>query len=76
MEAAGPSPAGKGFAMSTGAKAALAVIAAVIVLWVLPIPGWLVFVALVGVPVVAYLMLDESQRRRLRGVVTRKQIGR
>jgi Flp pilus assembly protein TadB len=61
--------------MSTGAKAALAVIAAVIVLWVLPIPGWLVLVALVGVPVVVYLMLDESQRRRLKGI-TRKQLGR
>ncbi|WP_405565760.1 hypothetical protein [Streptomyces sp. NBC_01180] len=36
------------------------------------LPGLLV---LVGVPVVAYLLLDPSQRRRLRRI-TRKEIGR
>jgi membrane protein implicated in regulation of membrane protease activity len=54
--------------------AALAI--AAIALWLLP--GWLaalVLVALVAAPVVAYLLLDPSQRRRLRRV-SRKQIGR
>jgi Flp pilus assembly protein TadB len=62
--------------MSTGAKAALGIAAVIFVLWVLPIPGWLVFAALVGVPLAAYFMLDESQRRRLRSNFGRKQIGR
>ncbi len=47
-----------------------------IALWLLP--GWLVvliIVALVALPVAAYLMLDPSQRRRLRRA-GRKQIGR
>lgn len=35
-------------------------------------PGLLI---MIGVPVAAYLMLDSTQRRRLRGV-SRKQIGR
>jgi hypothetical protein len=41
------------------------------------LPGWvklLGFVLLVGVPVAGYLMLDPSQRRRLRGQ-TRKRLG-
>ncbi|MEN8651959.1 hypothetical protein ABCR94_15415 [Streptomyces sp. 21So2-11] len=35
-------------------------------------PGLLI---MIGVPVVAYLMLDDSQRRRLRRI-SRKEIGR
>jgi len=53
------------------------VLATTIILWALPIPGFivgLVFLALVAAPVVGYFMLDPSQRRRLRRV-TRKQIG-
>jgi hypothetical protein len=41
------------------------------------LPGWvklLGFVLLVGVPAAGYLMLDPSQRRRLRGQA-RKRIG-
>jgi hypothetical protein len=42
------------------------------------LPGWLValiIVALVALPVAAYLLLDSSQRRRL-WRANRKQIGR
>lgn len=35
----------------------------------------IIFVVLVGVPIVAYVMLDPSQRRRVRGQA-RKRIGR
>jgi len=41
------------------------------------LPGWvklLGFVLLVGVPAAGYMMLDPSQRRRLRGQA-RKRIG-
>ena len=41
------------------------------------LPGWvklLGFVLLVGVPAAGYLMLDPSQRRRLRGQ-SRKRLG-
>ena len=41
------------------------------------LPGWvklLGFVLLVGVPAAGYLMLDPSQRRRLRGQA-RKRLG-
>ena len=46
-----------------------AIIAAII--W---LPFWLVVLVIVGVPVVGYLMLDPSQRRRLRSR-RRRQIG-
>ncbi|HEY7489403.1 MAG TPA: hypothetical protein VH912_33505 [Streptosporangiaceae bacterium] len=52
-----------------------AVAAAIILYWLLP--GWLFALAVLGliaIPVVGYLMLDESQRRRLRGQ-TRKRLG-
>lgn len=41
-------------------------------------PWWLtllLFLAVVGIPVVGYAMLDSTQKRRLRNVA-RKQIGR
>jgi Flp pilus assembly protein TadB len=42
----------------------------------IPIIGFLpALLVLIGVPVVAYLMLDPHQRRRLRRI-TRKEIGR
>lgn len=47
--------------------------AALILLWWV-LPTWLFFVALVGVPVAGYLMLDPSQRRKLRNRRNR-QIG-
>jgi Flp pilus assembly protein TadB len=56
-----------------------AVIAAggvVVGLILIPIIGFLpALLVLIGVPVVAYLMLDSGQRRRLRRI-TRKEIGR
>jgi 4-hydroxybenzoate polyprenyltransferase len=53
----------------------IGVIAALIAFVLLP--GWIKLlgvVLLVGVPVAGYLMLDPSQRRRLRGQ-TRKRLG-
>jgi hypothetical protein len=34
--------------------------------------GWLIFAVLVGIPVVAYLSLDRSQRRRIRNMRNRR----
>jgi membrane protein implicated in regulation of membrane protease activity len=51
------------------------VVAAIILYWLLP--GWLFALAVIGliaIPVVGYLMLDPSQRRRLRGQ-GRKRLG-
>ncbi|GAA3020225.1 hypothetical protein [Streptomyces fulvorobeus] len=60
--------------MSNGAKIALGGVVAAAVLW--PLIGfWWALLVLIGVPVAGYLMLDPSQRRRLRRV-SRKQIGR
>jgi hypothetical protein len=39
------------------------------------IPLWVFFLVIIGIPVVAYLALDPSQRRRLRRA-SRRQIGR
>ncbi|MFG2295684.1 hypothetical protein [Streptomyces sp. NPDC048603] len=60
--------------MSTSGKVAAAgVVAAIVLFWTVGFwPGLLV---LIGVPAAAYLLLDSSQRRRLRRT-TRKQIGR
>ncbi|MFE2288706.1 hypothetical protein ACFXDJ_31635 [Streptomyces sp. NPDC059443] len=60
--------------MSTSGKVAVAGVAAAIVLfWV--VGFWAGLLVLIGVPTAAYLLLDSSQRRRLRGI-SRKQIGR
>ncbi|MFI8437232.1 hypothetical protein ACIGJO_26520 [Streptomyces sp. NPDC079020] len=60
--------------MSNGAKIAIGGVVAAAVLW--PLIGfWWALLVLIGVPVVGYLMLDPSQRRRLRRA-GRKQIGR
>lgn len=43
------------------------------------VPWWvslLIIAAAIAIPVGAYLMLDPSQRRRLRNVQRRRQIGR
>jgi hypothetical protein len=48
-----------------------------IILWILPIPLWvpaLVLIAALAVPVVGYLMLDSSQKKRLRRINQRRQI--
>lgn len=60
--------------MSNRAKLAIGGVAVGLVLlyW---IPLWVFFLIIVGVPAVAYLTLDPSQRRRLRRA-GRRQIGR
>ncbi|WP_285710996.1 hypothetical protein [Microtetraspora sp. NBRC 16547] len=48
----------------------------VLSLWLLPgLIAWLVVIGVLGAPAVAYFMLDESQRARLRRIKGR-QIGR
>lgn len=47
--------------------------AVILALWLLPF--WLFVVLLIGIPVAGYLMLDPSQRRKLRNRRNR-QIGR
>ncbi|MEW1654816.1 MULTISPECIES: hypothetical protein [unclassified Streptomyces] len=59
--------------MSTQAKVAIGGVAVgVVLLWLLPF--WAAVLVMVGIPAVAYLTLDPSQRRRLRRA-GRKQIG-
>jgi hypothetical protein len=48
------------------------VVGLILLIWV---PWWVTFLIIVGVPVVGYLTLDPSQRRRLRRA-SRRQIGR
>ena len=48
--------------------------AAAIIAFIL-LPNWLALLLIIGVPVAGYLMLDPSQRRRLKQA-GRKQIGR
>lgn len=60
--------------MSKRATYAVAGGAAAIVLFVL-LPWWAALLIIVGVPVGGYLMLDKSQRARLKGI-SRKGIGR
>ncbi|MCJ1676018.1 hypothetical protein MTF65_01295 [Streptomyces sp. APSN-46.1] len=60
--------------MSTRGKVAVAgVVAAIVLFWA--VGFWAGLLVLIGVPAAAYLLLDSSQRRRLRGI-SRKQIGR
>ncbi len=61
--------------MSRGTMYVIGGAAAAIILFIL-LPGWLFTLAVLGliaIPVVGYLMLDPSQRRRLRG--QRKRLG-
>ncbi|MFE7318380.1 hypothetical protein ACFU7T_35575 [Streptomyces sp. NPDC057555] len=59
--------------MSTQAKVAIGGVAVgVVLLWLLPF--WAAVLVMVGIPAVAYLTLDPSQRRRLRRA-GRKQLG-
>ncbi|MFE5867189.1 hypothetical protein ACFQ6V_00905 [Streptomyces roseifaciens] len=58
--------------MSNRAKVAVGGVAVgVILLWLLPF--WAALLVMVGVPVGAYLLLDSSQRKRLRRV-SRKEL--
>ncbi len=62
------SPLGK-YYVGAGIVAVLAIL--------LPLPSiltWLIVLGVLGAPVVAYFMLDESQRARLRRI-RRRQIG-
>ncbi|KOG65348.1 hypothetical protein AB0I49_26005 [Streptomyces sp. NPDC050617] len=60
--------------MTNRAKVAVGGVAVgVILLWLLPF--WAAVLVMVGVPVGAYLLLDPSQRRRLKRV-SRKELGR
>lgn len=58
--------------MSTGTKLLIGAAGVLVVWWLLP--TWLVLLVLIGVPVAGYLMLDESQRRRLTGRSRRRTI--
>lgn len=58
--------------MSTSVKYAIGAVVALVLFLLLP--GWLKLTVL-AVPVVGYLALDSTQRRRLRGV-SRRRIGR
>lgn len=65
--------------MSRKWQIAAGAIVVAIVLLILGAPTWvigLIVVAALAVPVVGYLMLDPSQRRRLRAIRQRRQIGR
>ncbi|MFD9353159.1 hypothetical protein [Streptomyces sp. NPDC060031] len=60
--------------MSTSGKVAVAgVVAAIVLFWA--VGFWAGLLVLIGVPAAAYLLLDSSQRRKVRGM-SRKRIGR
>lgn len=51
--------------------------AVAVVLLIIGVPWWLIALVVVGVPVAGYLMLDPSQRRRLKNQMSkRREIGR
>jgi hypothetical protein len=58
--------------MSTGKKLLIGAGGVLVAWWLLP--TWLVLLVLVGLPVAAYLMLDDSQRRRLTGRSRRRSL--
>jgi hypothetical protein len=60
--------------MSTGTKYVLGYAALAILAWIL-LPNWIALLLIVGIPAAGYLMLDPSQRRRLRRA-GRKELGR
>ncbi|NUU25809.1 MAG: hypothetical protein HOV68_30530 [Streptomycetaceae bacterium] len=56
-----------------GPYIAAGVVAAIIALWLLPgWVAWIIVAAVIGIPVVAWLTLDKSQRRRIRNVNRRR----
>jgi uncharacterized membrane protein len=64
--------------MAPGLKVGIAGIVIALILLIIGIPFWavaLVFVIAAAIPVGGYLMLDKSQRRRLREM-RRRQVGR
>jgi hypothetical protein len=64
--------------MSRKWQLAAAGIVLAIILWIVGIPWWapvLIIIAALAVPVVGYMMLDSSQRARIRRMQKRRQIG-
>lgn len=60
--------------MTTRAKIAVGAVGVGLLLWIMT-NFWIAALVMFGVPAAAYLMLDPSQRRRLRRV-NRGQLGR
>jgi uncharacterized membrane protein len=60
--------------MSPAAKALIGLVGLAVVLGLVGVPFWVIVLVVVGLPVGAYLMLDPTQRQRLRRT-GRKQIG-
>ena len=52
------------------------IIIGLILLFINPLIAVIVIAAAIAVPVAAYFMLDPSQRRRLKRIQERKQLGR
>jgi hypothetical protein len=68
-----------GVIMTPGMKIGIAGIVVGLILLIVGVPWWaiaFVFVIALAIPVGGYLMLDKSQRRRLRGIRSRRQVGR
>lgn len=61
--------------MSRNAKIAAGGVAAGIILLIW-LPWWAALLIVLGVPAAAYLTLDPAQRRRLRRVTRKKEVGR
>ena len=64
--------------MTPGVKIGIAGIVIALILLIVGVPLWavaLVFVVAAAIPVGGYMMLDKSQRRRLRSI-RRRQVGR
>lgn len=61
--------------MSNKAKIAVGGVAVGLLLWLVTGSFLIAVLVMVGVPAIAYLALDPSQRRRLRRV-SRKELGR
>jgi uncharacterized membrane protein len=67
-----------GVIMAPGVKIGIAGIVLALILLIVGVPFWavaLVIVIAAAIPVGGYLMLDKSQRRRLRGI-RRRQVDR
>jgi hypothetical protein len=67
-----------GVIMTPGVKIGIAGIVIALILLIVGVPLWavaLVFLVAAAIPVGGYLMLDKSQRRRLRSI-RRRQVGR
>jgi hypothetical protein len=65
-----------GVSMSPHMKWGIAGVAVALILLATPIPWWVVFaliVVAIAVPATAWLMLDESQRRRYREIRRRQR---